>query len=290
MQESTNSRTSLSLDQRVSEASARLDLAQAAADQQRDTVFWRQCVRDTSGRWAAYTNQKSAYGVPYFRGGQKTYKTPEEHRYLLAHIDTRRAFYESLPDVPNMDTNGFKDWLEVLRALLEYRKSESPLHEKSVTDKHTKIILDQVLPLAKKYGDPYYDGRTNGPVFAGIPPRGLPRDEKQDDIIYHHYPLLAYTDIYLSQALHVLKNALEDNLTDMRAYICKVARFFQLLINLHLFAAVNVSLYMNMADGLLEIAGLEGIEHGIVDFVAFRLQPESFERYFYDTVMAGQQA
>jgi hypothetical protein len=79
-----------------------------------------------------------------------------------------------------------------------------------------------------------------------------------------------------------------DAFANQEEYVHKVARFFQLLINLHLFAAVNVSLYMNMADGLLEIAGLRGIEHGMVDFVAFRLQPDSFERYFYDIVMDGQ--
>jgi hypothetical protein len=286
MQEGISSETGLS--RRVSEALSRLDIAQAAADHNLPTSFWRQCVRDTDGTWAKYAGQKSAYDVPYFRGRQETYRSPEEHRYLLAHLDTRRAFYEGLLDVPGMSTNDFREWLEVLRALLEYRKSESALHEKSVTDKHTRIVTEQVLPIAKKYSDPYYVGEQTGPQFAGFPKESLPYDERKDDVIYHHYPSLDYTDTYLSHALGLLKEILAGDLSERDEYVFRIARFFQTLINLHLFAAVNVSLYMNMADGLLEIAGLHGIEHGIVDFVAFRLQPENFEKYFYDTVLAGQ--
>jgi hypothetical protein len=264
-------------------------MAQACVDHNQRTSFWRQCVRDTSGKWAAYANQKSAYDVPYFRGRQETYKTPEERKYLLAHLDTRRAFYEGLADVEQMSLEDFRNWLEVLRALLEYRNSESALHEKSITDKHTKIVAQEIMPLAQKYGDPYFSGVLQGPVFEGLPKASLPYDEERDGLVYHHYPSLDYADDYLQHALDTLKSLLRtDAFANQEEYVHKVARFFQLLINLHLFAAVNVSLYMNMADGLLEIAGLRGIEHGMVDFVAFRLQPDSFERYFYDIVMDGQ--
>jgi hypothetical protein len=288
MQEGVTS-VEASLGSRVSAALANLDMAQASVDHNQRTSFWRQCVRDTSGKWLAYANQGSAYDVPYFHGKQETYKTPGERKYLLAHLDTRRAFYEALTDVDHMNLDEFRNWLDVLRALLEYRKSESALHEKSITDKHTKIVTEQVVPLAKKYDDPYFTGDSQGPVFDGLPSESLPYDEKRGDLVYHHYPSLEYADIYLEKALEELKTLLHtDAFADQKEYVHKVARFFQLLINLHLFAAVNASLYMNMADGLLEIAGLRGIEHGLTDFVAFRLQPDSFERYFYDIVMDGQ--
>lgn len=278
-----------SLGSRVSAALANLDMAQAAVDHNQRTSFWRQCVRDTSGKWLAYANQESAYDVPYFHGRQETYKTPGERKYLLAHLDCRRAFYEGLTDVEHMTLDDFRNWLDVLRALLEYRKSESALHEKSVTDKHTKIVTEQVMPIAKKYHDPYYENKANGPVFEALPKASLPYDERRGELIYHHYPSLDYADEYLQMALDELKILLRtDAFADQQEYVHKVARFFQILINLHLFAAVNASLYMNMADGLLEIVGLRGIEHGIADFVAFRLQPESFEHYFYDIVMEGQ--
>jgi len=278
-----------SFGERVSRALDNLDVAQAAADHKQPTKFWVGCVRDAHGKWADYAAQKSDYDVPYFRGKQETYKTPQEHKYLLAHIDTRRAFYETLPDVPHMDLTAFREWLEIMRCLLEYRKSDSTLHEKSITDKHTKIIQDEVLPLAKKYKDPYFDGSAMGPVFAGFPQGSLPFDERKGELIYHHYPSLEYTDLYLQEALTTLQELLEqDPQANLQAYVSKVGYFCQVLINLHLFAAVNISLYMNMANGLLEIAGLHGIEHGIVDFVAFRLQPESFGKYFYDTVKTNQ--
>ncbi len=277
------------LSRRVFMAMADLDLAQAAADHNRPTRFWRQCARDTQGLWVRYADQKSAWGVPYFHGKQEMYKTPQEHKYLLAHLDARRAFYDGLLDVPSMELADFRLWLETLRCLLEYRKQESTLHEKSVTDKHTEIVREQVIPLAKKYHDPYATGAASGPVFAGFPKASLPYDETKDGRIYHHYPSLDYTDEYLGEALDTLKEALrEDEIDDREAYIRHIAYFFQVLINLHLFAAVNSSLYMNLCDGLLEIGGLEGVEHGILDFVAFRFQPETFQDYFYDSVINGQ--
>lgn len=267
----------------------RLDAVQASVDHGRHTRFWVQCVRDTRGNWVKYATQKSDYDIPYFRGKQETYKTPIEHKYLLAHIDTRRAFYESLPDVPYMDTDAFREWLEIMRCLLEYRKAGSTLHEKSVTDKHTQIIIEQVLPLAKKYKDPYATGLAHGPVLVGIPAGGLPFDESKNGLIYHHYPSLDYADIYLHRALATLQHLLRmDAAANRQEYIHQVAHFCQLLINLHLFAAVNISLYMNMCNGLLELAGMRGIEHGIIDFVAFRLQPDNFGRYFYDMAKEGQ--
>jgi hypothetical protein len=273
-------------DRRISEALLRLDKAREAAANNQPTDFWKQCVRDTTGRWALYAQQKSAYDVPYFHGKQETCKTPEEHQYLLVHLDTRRAFYEGLADVPSMNVDDFRNWLETLRAQLEYRKVESVLHEKSITDKHTKIITQEVMPLAKKYEDPYYLGNAHGPILAHFPKESLPYDEVKDGAYYHHYPSLDYADLYLGEALTTLKSLLAEEPSDTREYTYKIAHFFQVLINLHLFAAVNVSLYMNMADGLLELMDIEGIEHGILDFVAFRLQPETFQEYFYDSVLS----
>ncbi len=278
------------LDQRVSKALSTLDGAVMAVERNQPTPFWDQCVRDTRGTWTAYASQKSAYEVPYFRGKQETYKTSAERTYLLAHLDTRRAFYEGLAVVPEMSVDTFRNWLETLRCLLEYRKSESALHEKSITNKHTKLILEQILPIAKQYNDPYFLGTAVGPIFPGFPKESLPFDEvKGSHVYYHHYPSLNYTDIYLGASLRTFKRIINhDECARTQDYIHEVAYFFQLLINLHLFAAINVSLYMNMADGLLELAGLRGVEHGIMDFVAFRLQPETFQAYFYDTVIRAQ--
>ena len=276
----------------IHSALTELDIVNKHIDARQDTDFWIQCVRDTSGRWSRYYHLKaqSKYSVSYFRGRQAAvdYDNPAEVAYIRSNLETRRAFYQGLLLARHMDTDAFRHWLEQLRRTLEYQPIENWLHKKFSTPAHSLIVQAEIRPIAKTYQDPYASGLQQGPNFSGFPPEALPADKEQDGLIYHLYPTLDYSELYFSHALEVLKRLLGDAYTSERAYIYDVAYFFQLLVNLHYFAAINASLYMNMANGMLDLGGIGGVEHGIVDFVALRLQPSTFQKYFYDEVKRGQ--
>jgi hypothetical protein len=270
----------------VTAAQHELDTVRAAIAAQRDTSFWVECVRDASGRWAKYVDLSSRYGVKYFRGHQPRvrYDNPDEVRYLLAHVEVRQGLYNALQSVPQMDVEQFTKLLESLRRSLEYRPVDEWLHQRFSTPTHTIIVKESVMSIASHYGDPYAQWATRGPVFTGFPVESLPHDEVVGEQLIHHYPTLEHSNVYLSAALGALKRALQ-NASTPKEYIYAVADMYQYLINLHYFAAMNASLYMNMANGLLAVAGIRGVEHGIIDFVALRLQPENFQKYFYDCVI-----
>jgi len=63
-----------------------------------------------------------------------------------------------------------------------------------------------------------------------------------------------------------------------------IASYYQYGINMHMFENVNQSLFTNQANAMLKLLGLKPIEHGILDFVAMRLQPKNFLNYFIDEV------
>ena len=271
----------------IEEAVRKLAFEADKAQQKLPTMFWEQCVRDVSGKWRNYYGHSSRYGVKYFRRQQSAvdYNNPEEVSYLQSSINTRRKFYSGLLGIGAMDVTAFCQWLEQLRRAIAYRPTNEWLHQRFATTAHSEVVQAEVLPIAQKYNDPYARGEARGPTFPHFPKSALPYDIVETGKIDHHYPTLNYSDLYLSAALETLKKLLSTDL-DKEAYIFAVAYFYQLLINLHYFAAMNASLYMNMANGLLEIAGVKGIENGIIDFVALRLQPDNFEKFFYDEVMA----
>lgn len=264
----------------------KLDTVQRNIDKKLPTAFWLECVRDASGRWVRYEGHSSRYGVKYFRGHQPMidYDNLGEVTYLKNSLATRRKFYEGLCDVTSMDLMTFTFWLEELRRTLEYRQVDEWLHQRFATTAHTIIVKEEVVKIAEKYNDPYSTLETTGPVFANFPLESLPHDKPEGGLIEHHYPTLDYSGAYLEAALSILKKLISEKL-DNQEYIYEIAKFYQLLINLHYFAAMNASLYMNMANGLLTVGGIDGIENGIIDFAALRLQPENFQKYFYDEVL-----
>jgi hypothetical protein len=256
------------------------------------TIFWQQCVRDTTGKWDKYDIEISKHGSRYFMGAQPMvdYASGKEPPYLLANIQTRKSFYEGLPAVATMCSVQFCQWLDTLRRTLDYRPTTCWLHVAFMpTTRHTKVVRQDVMAIAVRYHDPYNPfAAINGPYFPGFPAAAQPYDTVAEGLIYHHYPSMDYADIYLQRALDILKQVLSADIANRTKYCETVADFYQALTNLQYFKAINASLYMNLANGLLELAGLQGIEHGIIDFVALRLQPENFRHYFYDEIMSHQ--
>jgi|GEM_PF-2417849 len=249
------------------------------------TDFWVQCVRDTSGEWQNYTSLKSKSGFNYFFGRQSTINLTDARavRYIEANIRIRRRLYHEIPGVLEMGMGDFESWLRDLHSDMTYKATYEGNFPRNVPT-HTVIVNAEVKPIAEQYGDPYFTGEANGPKFKGIPPYMLPRDEKEGGLISHYYPLLEYKTFYLKAAHNVFCDIVTHPIVGCDDYFKKVAYLFQILINLHLFVNVNNSLYMNIVNAFLEIAGTNGIEHGILDFVGMRLQPDRFSEYFLDQI------
>jgi hypothetical protein len=270
----------------------KLDQVEAAIVQRQPTPFWWQCVRDVDGSWRQFEHLTSRFGDRYFRGPQAVinYANATEAAYLRASLAVRRQFYADLSDVGTMDAEQFCQWLDVLRKLTCYKTTAKWLHEQfGPTAAHDVVAKELVIPLARRYGDPYDPEACSGPQFASLPEAALPYDRLVDGVIVHYYPQLVHTQAYITAATSVLRKLLTmDSETNEVAYISAVADFYQLLTNLHYFAGINASLYMNFANGLLELIGLQGMPHGAIDFAALRLQPKTFHRYFYDEVMRWQ--
>ncbi len=211
------------------------------------------------------------------------YGNDAEVSYIEANLRLRNKFYHDIPKVMEMNVDSFAAWLAALHECIAYKYAypgEFPLPRDVTT--HTIIIKNEVTPLAKKYNDPYASGATKGPVFDGFPADALPTDTVDGPNIVHHYPVQKYSSLYLREAHATLKQLTNTTETGGEMYVQKVAYLLQVLVNLHLFVNINMSLYMNIANAMLDIGGIAGMEHGILDFVAMRLQPVAFHAYFVD--------
>lgn len=250
------------------------------------TDFWQQCVRDIDGRWVRYAKLRSMEDTKYFYGPQPCtdYENLAEINLLQVNIDVRQEFYKTINNVLSMDVSNFQEWIESLRYKMQYRPTEEWKHAIHATTTHTDVVAHDVMSVAREYDDPYAFAFKSGPIFDGFPKNALPVDEIEGKLIKHTYPSLEFSELYFKASLEQLKNLLHDA-HDTKTYIYGVAHLYQLLINLHYFPSINTSLYMNIANGLLEVAGIKGVDHGIKDFVAMRLQPKNYQAYFYTEIL-----
>lgn len=270
----------------IDAASKRLATVRKLVSNQEPTDFWQQCVRDIDGKWTKYTGLRSLENTRYFYGHQPhiRYENPAEVNLLQINIDIRHEVYRTLGDVVFMNARDFQKWLESLRYKMQYRPTEEWKLEVHATTTHTDVVIQDIMPIAKEYNDPYALSLSSGPLFDGFPKAALPIDEVEGDFIKHTYPSLEFSELYFNAALGQIKNLYNER-HDRDPYIRGVANVYQLLINLHYFPSINTSLYMNIANGLLEVADIRGVDHGIKDFVAMRLQPKNYQDYFHLEVL-----
>ncbi len=278
----------------LSLAQQKCDEALYAIKTHSQTSFWKQCVRYTDEnselKQISLKNNKSRYGGKQLYGLQPTidYTNQKEVNYLEVSVATRKLFYKNLLNVSRMNLTEFTSWLDTLHASMRYRTIDSKLQRRLVTPRHSQIVKVAVMPVAEQYGDLYDFRKGGGPIFPNIDSESLPRDELKNGQILHYYPdPLKYSEFYLQEAQAIIKYLLSLSSYEERQYIYKVAEFLQILINLHQFPTINFSLYMNMANALLELVNVSGISHGIIDYVALRLQPEIFKKYFHDQVKSS---
>lgn len=246
--------------------------------------FWHGLVRDPTGRWLAY----HLAGVKYFRYGEQATPNLNDNLQLSlikSSIEHEQAFLSGLHDG---SFKNLKQWLVQLHHKQSYFGIEGKLLVKRRISQgeHTQIATGSVLSLAKEYDDPYTNQGTQVVYLPGITPNdGCPYDKWETNQVTHFYPDPKYFGLYLQ----IMKNKLEqfvlkpDHNID-RETLESIAIYYQYGINMHLFENVNQSLFANQANSMLKLLGLKPIEHGILDFVALRLQPENFIKYFIDQV------
>lgn len=139
--------------------------------------------------------------------------------------------------------------------------------------------------MAQKYNDPYINKGTQVVHLPKIDLKGCPMDKWKNNQVIHYYPDPKYFDQYLQ----IMKSKLEQFVLRINHKVDKktlgiIANYYQYGINMHMFEDINQSLFANQANAMLKLLGLRPIEHGIIDFVAMRLQPENFSKYFIDEV------
>jgi len=247
--------------------------------------LWRQMVRDYDGRWKKYRGLRSSITHDlYFHGHQPRpiykglYCFRKLEKYINATLKTRRLIIQGLTANDFDSTDSFVKWLSDLHRMQSYKGKAGKLNcnRKLISHNHSSIIRGDVIKLAVNYGDPYASGKTAGPALKNVPESALPVDvELSIGELYHYYPRREYFGHYYEELYRMYKLIRRARATSLSYVVESIAKFYQVVANLHMFEQVNNSLYMNITNALLEYYGVNGIEHGILDFVAMRLSPSN---------------
>lgn len=246
--------------------------------------FWRGLVRDPHGKWLKYYFE----GYKYFQYGIQSKPDLDNHRdveLLKAAINQQRSF---LTGIQTQKYEDFKLWLISLHKKQIYNGNKVKFcnRRRFALIIHSKIVLGEVLPLAKKYQDLYSNKGIQKVQLLEIDKNGLPKDVwLNDNEVIHYYPDPKYFEEYLTAMKKTLQELLNLEENSENEVLNKIAAYYQYAINTHMFENINQSLFANQANALLHIFGYEPISHGILDFAAMRLQPKSFNRYFLEEVI-----
>lgn len=249
--------------------------------------FWRGLIRDARGKWLVYSRKR----IKYFKYGKQSQPDLSDKLQLTlinASIKHEQAFLSGLN---NGTFKNLKQWLIQLHCKQSYFGvgGQMLLKRRMSQGEHSQVIIRSVLSLARKYNDPYTKRGTQIVHLPGIDSHSCPMDKWKGDRVTHYYP----DPKYFNQYLKVMKNKLKqfilkkDRKADKKTLEI-IASYYQYGINMHMFENVNQSLFANQANAMLRLLGLKPIEHGIIDFVAMRLQPKAFYNYFLDEVKNSQ--
>ena len=251
--------------------------------------IWRGMVRDYEGRWEKYVGIKSSHSDSTYFFGKQDWKFYFDHKqdqevvsFVNSNTKGREFLDENLEKVKDFKFYlEYLEWLKELHCIMKRNGGTEDLHWTycDPTSKHTIVVFGDVIPIAKRLGDPYpYDSK--GPNFNNIPEAGLPCDVYvSSNKVRHYYPHPIYYPDYLRESLKSLKKIIVG-----KGGLSVIAYFYQSSINSHLFELGNNSLFMCIVNYLLNKKGCKGVEHGILDFVSFRLNPNKFAKYFEEEV------
>lgn len=245
--------------------------------------FWKGLVRDSEGRWLKYHTE----GIKYFQYGKQSQPDLTSNVHLLlikAATAQNKAFIHGLMDY---SFKNYKKWIIELHQRQTYTKDKPQLLSKIRISQgeHSRIAVDAVVPLARKYNDPYINQGTQILYLPKIDKQALPVDKWQNEKqVFHYYPDPRFLDQYFQVMKEILTEIVTDLSSPSKKSLVKVALYYQYAINPHMFENINQSLFANQMNALLQVFGFRPINHGILDFVAMRLQPDNFIRYFIDEV------
>ena len=283
---------SITLSELIKEkVSLELDIVRKAVDsknikEQKLISFWKGLVRDPYGEWMKYYSDN---GNKYFRYGKQPYPdlTKGEHISLIKKsIEQEKYFLLSLI---NKSFRNNKTWLIELHKKQAYKGKGGKLLTKKRTSQgeHSIMVKQIIIPLAKKYSDPYIDKDMQVITLPGICFDALPKDLwVNNNVVWHYYP----DPIYYKQYLQIMRKkliALVKKLSDNRnvtEILTIIGLYYQYGINMHMFEDINQSLFINQINSILLLLNLKPINHGVLDFVAMRFQPENFTKYFIDEI------
>lgn len=263
--------------------------------------FWRSLVRDTNGRYAKYADLNSEdYHPLLISTNQLDLTDPYALDYFQHSLDARKEFIKGIKDRKfEGSIDDFKSWLSELHSKQAYKGHPGIVR----TQAGNGFSMGQVAgkefdSLAQRDSDPLSTflsnpDKTEAVHYLDLP--GISREGRPSNTftylgdIAHNYPDPQYFNEYLTQMQNRLIQL--DGLgldASIEEQIRLITEFYQYAINSRMFEEVNNSLFMNMVNGLLIERGLRPIEHGILDFAAFSLQPATFQKIFIDEVKRAQ--
>lgn len=249
--------------------------------------FWRCLARDPEGRWEKYHLLSPWYFIGY---RPRPLNTNVDKRFIRANIAASMFLIESLDELQaGMSDEMFFSWLVAIHKKNTYAPAKGgKIITKQIINvgRHTPIVADDVVRLARKYNDPYMPIGEQRLVLDGIREKGLPMDTWSNGIVTHAYPDPQYLDDYIHM-MNTTFTSVACGLSEplpVRTKLTQLALFSQYGINPRMFVKTNHALMLTICNTVLREMKLRGIESGILDFVAMRLRPSNFAKYFIDEV------
>ncbi len=260
--------------------------------------FWQTMVRDAGVTRPGWLDEYKKFKTEnqessYFFGAQRfpDLRNESVRKYIDVNLRVRQRFLNDWKKAKFLETiDSFREWLIQLHKIQAYKGDAGVLRLGSgiPTRRHTWIILGEVIPLAYEYADSY----TLKTVCYITPLKWIDKSEAPYDVwcedesfVFHHYPKAEAYNSYLEVMRMMLLELHEGiNTTSVVQVIAKISVFLQYASCLHFMKKSNHVLYMNIVNCLLGLLNLNGIEHGILDFVASRFGEDAFCRYFLDEI------
>jgi hypothetical protein len=247
--------------------------------------FWRGLPRDTEGRWEKYHRLAPHYFAGYM---PKPRRLVSDFRFMKANIRGAIFLLRSIPKIEKgMNDDEFLSWFTALHKKQTFTPGMSgKILTIQITNQraHTPMVIDDVVKKALLYGDKYRPLGTRTLFLPGIARDGLPKDVWVNKSVAHVYPHPRYYPDYLHMINLTLTHAVKrvHRRLPLNRKLENFARFYQYCVNARMFIKTNHSLALNVCNTLLRELGLKGIESGIIDFVAMRLSPKNFARFFIE--------
>jgi len=215
-------------------------------------------------------------------------------KYFISQTQARKVFIEGVRDGRYIDYPEFRDWMDEIHvAGAGYRANANPgrvrfgnqpIHSKRVSESENIERLSKVLFDDHEFTGPLYSASSDDVIKVRL--ANIPDDAQPFNIgAMHYYPAGDDLDIYFKEMHRTFNEFMTLPAgTDKEVVVKAVAEYYQYAINARPYYQVNQSIFMNQVNGMLEAHGISGVEHGLLDHAAHRLQPEQFQQFFRDYV------